>query len=194
MLQILLDNAKVGCADITTIHHVSFDSFKFVIEQAIQALSQEPTDDATLKDIFCMGCEYREQEPCTDAVSRAALIGILKEKIKTHRSTIEIADKLIPLIEQLPSVTQKPNFCASCKNNTDNEICLECEYDGITRGMTRYESVTHKSGKWIEKDGFDGDVYYDCSVCGESWTTIEGTQWDNGMSFCPNCGARMDKE
>ena len=42
MLQILLDNAKVGCADITAIHHVSFDSFKFVIEQTIKALSQEP--------------------------------------------------------------------------------------------------------------------------------------------------------
>ena len=45
MLQILLDNAKVGCADITAIHHVSFDSFKFVLEQTIQALSQEPCDD-----------------------------------------------------------------------------------------------------------------------------------------------------
>lgn len=32
---------------------------------AIEALKQEPCDDATLKDIFCMGCEYREQEPKT---------------------------------------------------------------------------------------------------------------------------------
>lgn len=47
-------------------------------------------------------------------------------------------------------------------------------------------------GKWIEKDGWDGDVYYDCSVCGESWTTIEGTPWDNGMNYCPNCGAKME--
>lgn len=48
-----------------------------------------------------------------------------------------------------------------------------------------------KTGHWIEKDGFDGDVYYDCSECGESWTTIEGTPWQNGMCYCPNCGARM---
>lgn len=48
-----------------------------------------------------------------------------------------------------------------------------------------------KTGHWIEKDGFDGDVYYDCSECGESWTTIEGTPWDNEWNYCPNCGARM---
>lgn len=51
-----------------------------------------------------------------------------------------------------------------------------------------------KVGKWIEKDGFDGDVYYDCSVCGESWTTIEGTPWDNDMNYCPHCGAKMKGE
>ena len=34
---------------------------------------QEPCEDATLKDIFCMGCEYKEQEPCDDAISRAWL-------------------------------------------------------------------------------------------------------------------------
>ena len=49
-----------------------------------------------------------------------------------------------------------------------------------------------KMGKWIEKEGYDGDVYYDCSVCGNSWTTIDGTPWDNGMNYCPNCGARME--
>ena len=49
-----------------------------------------------------------------------------------------------------------------------------------------------KTGKWIEKYGWDGDVYYDCSACGESWTTIEGTPWDNDMNYCPHCGAKME--
>lgn len=48
-----------------------------------------------------------------------------------------------------------------------------------------------QTGHWIEKDGFDGDVYYDCSECGESWTTIDGTPWDNEWNYCPSCGARM---
>ena len=51
--------------------------------------------------------------------------------------------------------------------------------------------AVNKTGHWIEKDGFDGDTYYDCSECGESWTTIEGEPWNNGMKYCPNCGARM---
>ena len=48
-----------------------------------------------------------------------------------------------------------------------------------------------KKGKWIEQTDYIGDTYYDCSVCGESWTTIDGTPWENGMNFCPHCGARM---
>ena len=51
-----------------------------------------------------------------------------------------------------------------------------------------------KTGHWIEKDGFDGDTYYNCSECGESWTTIEGTPWNNGMKYCPNCGVKMESE
>lgn len=47
------------------------------------------------------------------------------------------------------------------------------------------------TGHWIEKDGYDGDTYYDCSECGESWSTIDGTPWNNGMKYCPNCGCRM---
>ena len=30
------------------------------LDMAIKALSTEPREDATLKDIFCMGCEYKE--------------------------------------------------------------------------------------------------------------------------------------
>ena len=48
-----------------------------------------------------------------------------------------------------------------------------------------------KTGHWIEKDGYDGDTYYDCSECGESWATIEGTPWDNEWDYCPSCGAKM---
>ena len=66
----------------------------------------------------------------------------------------------------------------------------------ICKRIKALPSVTAepKTGHWIEKDGFDGDVYYDCSECGESWTTIEGTPWQNGMNYCPNCGARMESE
>lgn len=48
-----------------------------------------------------------------------------------------------------------------------------------------------KTGHWIEKEDYNMDTYYDCSVCGESWTTIDGTPWQNGMNYCPHCGAKM---
>ena len=34
----------------------------FDIERAVICGVQEPCNDATLKDIFCIGCEYKEQE------------------------------------------------------------------------------------------------------------------------------------
>ena len=48
-----------------------------------------------------------------------------------------------------------------------------------------------KKGKWIPtNDGWDGE-YFVCSKCGCPWTLIEGSPEDNGMNFCPNCGAYM---
>jgi len=51
-----------------------------------------------------------------------------------------------------------------------------------------------KHGRWIEKEGFDGDSYYTCSACGCEWTTIDGTPAQNNMRYCPECGAMMDLE
>lgn len=39
-----------------------FYTMEEACEVVIKALEQEPCEDATLKDIFCMGCEYKEQE------------------------------------------------------------------------------------------------------------------------------------
>ena len=49
-------------------------------------------------------------------------------------------------------------------------------------------------GEWIERGGFDGDSYYECSKCGEPWILMNGDPKDNNMNFCPNCGARMGGE
>ena len=50
-----------------------------------------------------------------------------------------------------------------------------------------------KTGKWIEQDdGWDG-VYYECSVCKEPFTLIDGTPQDNLYNFCPNCGCEMER-
>lgn len=49
-----------------------------------------------------------------------------------------------------------------------------------------------KRGEWEETDmGWDGDIAWVCSVCGEPWTLIAGTPKENNMNYCPNCGAKM---
>ena len=55
------------------------------------------------------------------------------------------------------------------------------------------EQPEQKHGHWIEQDDYN-DTYYKCSVCGEPWVLIDGTPLENGMYFCPKCGARMESE
>lgn len=64
----------------------------------------------------------------------------------------------------------------------------------ILHMVKQLPSVTQKSGKWIEREGWDGDVYYECSVCGEPFCLIDGTPTDNMYNYCPNCGAKMESE
>ena len=66
---------------------------------------KEPCEDATLKDIFCTGCEHKEQQPCEDAVSRKAVISILKEKWNMFSDANDSMQESINTIEAIPSVT-----------------------------------------------------------------------------------------
>lgn len=48
-------------------------------------------------------------------------------------------------------------------------------------------------GKWIECIDYDGDGYYECSVCHTPFTLIDGTTPDlNDFHYCPNCGAKLE--
>ena len=68
-------------------------------------------------------------------------------------------------------------------------VCGENHFGGLY-----YPEQEPKTGHWIEQDGFDGDIYYDCSECGESFCLIDGTPTDNMYNYCPNCGARLESE
>lgn len=53
---------------------------------------------------------------------------------------------------------------------------------------------TEQRGRWTNhSDEWDGG-YYECSVCGEAYSFIEGTPKENNYRYCPNCGARMEVE
>ena len=46
--------------------------------------------------------------------------------------------------------------------------------------------------RWLECEDGWGDCHYQCSECGCEWCLNDGTPEENGMKFCPNCGAKMD--
>lgn len=53
-------------------------------------------------------------------------------------------------------------------------------------------TIEPKRGRWIRRPYDYHDNTYECSVCGEPWTFMDGTPEDNGANYCPNCGARME--
>ena len=68
----------------------------------------------------------------------------------------------------------------------------DCKLTIMRDALELLKEQEAKTGKWIEQDGYDGDVYYDCSACGESWVMIDGTPQENGIHYCPHCGAKME--
>lgn len=70
-------------------------------------------------------------------------------------------------------------------------------YDAVHAVIDRINNAPtvdpYKHGHWIRTPYTDYDDTYECSVCGESWTFIEGTPKDNEAYYCPKCGARMDE-
>ena len=91
--------------------------------------------------------------------------------------------------------------CYGCPYSEGHESTTHCQVDNardaraalevLKKQVKDYKQQKPLKGHWIEKEDYNMDTYYDCSVCGESWTTIEGTPWENGMNYCPHCGANM---
>lgn len=50
------------------------------------------------------------------------------------------------------------------------------------------QQPTRPTGRWIEKEDYNLDTYYECSECGADYC-IEGDILIH--KYCPNCGARM---
>ena len=71
------------------------------------------------------------------------------------------------------------------KEVNPNAVVIPCDAE--------VASADAEQGEWIEREDWNGDYYYDCSVCGESFVLCDGTPSMNLYHFCPNCGAKMDK-
>lgn len=64
-----------------------------------------------------------------------------------------------------------------------NDYKITCEKAGTSEPSQRH-------GKWKLMD-YDFNSW-GCTCCGDGWLLEAGNPSDNGMMFCPNCGARMD--
>ena len=177
---------------------------------AIKALEQEPCEDATLKDIFCMGCEYKEQQPCGDAISRHDAIFLASElrhdlpddddrlaaTVMAHNEGIlEYQTKL----SLLPSINQEPKWDRlyswlndmrlgiapdETVTDIDERNARIAQTDILDEIMEYLASVTPqpKTGHWIFTDHM---VY--CSECAEGFDRL----YLNRCHYCPECGARL---
>ena len=83
-----------------------------------------------------------------------------------------------------------PYACKDCSHGKEDRP-IDC-MENLLRDALELLKEQNKTGKWEEKIDYMGDTYYDCSACGESWTTIDGTPWQNGMNYCPHCGVKME--
>lgn len=146
------------------------------------------------------GSDYELDKPCIvyredcplyekegDEMNREEAIEVIKQDIPCEYDTdlIEALEMAIKALEQdnCPYYVIDEDGHGLCKNHSGLHL---------SQRFKDWQFIQEpKMGHWIEKDGFDGDTYYDCSECGESWTTIEGTPWNNEWNYCPNCGARM---
>lgn len=69
--------------------------------------------------------------------------------------------------------------------NTAEDGLLEAR--GVINTLPSAEP--RKKGKWIEQDAGGDGVFYECSVCKDAFTLMDGTPSDNNYNFCPNCGS-----
>jgi DNA-directed RNA polymerase subunit RPC12/RpoP len=62
----------------------------------------------------------------------------------------------------------------------------------LVNGIPAVDAAPVVHGKWEEVDDIWGDTHYRCSACGCEWFLEDGSPTENGMNYCPRCGARMD--
>ena len=63
---------------------------------------------------------------------------------------------------------------------------------GFVMQAPTIDAVEVVHGEWIEWD--EDNNTWECSNCAELYTIMEGNIRDNKYNYCPNCGAKMDKE
>ena len=102
--------------------------------------------------------------------------------------------------EETCKYESQPNYEAEYYRQLERNCRLERENDelreimlGICKILIKENGSDRCNGKWIREYLGHGEYYYKCSHCsakvGRSYVEDFGHK-----NFCPDCGARMDKE
>lgn len=79
-----------------------------------------------------------------------------------------------------------------CTVVLQNQSFTSADIEAIVCGIPAADVRPVVHARWE----YGGDAFEDstwcCSSCREPWTLFVGTPKDNGMRFCPYCGAKMD--
>ena len=184
-------------------------------QEAISAIQDEYYADAVGIDIVDIIANLpsvtptiSEKETVEDCISRDAvdeyitklLSGYLYDEERTR------LEDLTAYIWELPSVIPQPCEEAISRQAVMNIISFEygwlidakeyntnirIAFNSLMSKVKALPSVTptRPTGKWIEKEDYNLDTYYECSECGADYC-IEGDILIH--KYCPNCGAKMN--
>ena len=78
--------------------------------------------------------------------------------------------------------------CADCDLVQDDEELHEMYTDAIAL----LKEQEPKTGVWILDD--EDANSWECSECGSLQQIIDGTPYENGWSFCPHCGTKLEEQ
>lgn len=71
-------------------------------------------------------------------------------------------------------------------------FCETCQAYATNKAIAKLaDEYTRPQGEWIENTDFEGEIYYECSVCKETWYVYDGAEMSGRMNYCPVCGADM---
>ena len=98
------------------------------------------------------------------------------------------------VLGNLPSAQSEPHYdewCDDCKEYDKERHCCP-RWNKVIRETLKDAQPERKTGKWIDGKldwhGIAMERY--CSECGQLLTTAKTVY----MSYCPNCGAKMEEE
>ena len=163
------------------------EQYERAFDMAIQALSQEPTNEKELNKAYTFGHNrgvkaYYNEQLCTVELPEAVFRYILS-LVPTEEAEQEPCD------DAISRILKRMWNCRGKHTTSIDKVKME----QIIRDEL---PVTQKSGVWVEIDDEPHEVW-ECDHCGfviDGSGCIEPYEYRDTYNYCPNCGAKMESE